>query len=215
MAKKLFELFSDFILDYKRCGDVAWVIGSGCSLDDIDLSQIPHLCVLCNASVGLVDDAWWMVHDRRVFKEVSNKEFHVSVAIFTPRCFNYVRKRRSLSILNKIDTVVIAGDELKKDIYVSFGATNLLDCLGFKKIIYAGIDLTDINGKAYADCVGKTVVRGLETRRGRTGRMNRFSFVRKSTKKFLGDEIFNKVITTSVHTADLFKYMPFEEAIKL
>lgn len=189
-----------------KADGVAWVIGSGSSLDKMDLSLIRRPILAVNMAVILFPICWWTVRDPRVWGRMRKSKhlFHAEI-FFDGRNFAKIVQEQ---FRDQIDEYV-PGPKVFLGSTVVVSAIQILELLGFEGIMLAGIDLATIDGRAYS--------RGtafLQKRLSDSQSLKLYGRHRRSLME-LREKMQAFVATTSKSTADIFPYVAYENAVSL
>jgi hypothetical protein len=138
-----------------------WIVGSGTSLEDVDLQRLrgQHILSL-NASIALTRNlnanVWWVYHDMRTYREVYPK---IDTEGSTLNCYVHRRGAEQMREYKKSARFVIYRDgEFRPKRTVLETALMLSEFLGFEEAYLLGIDAFAFSGdqRPYAKGLEKT-----------------------------------------------------------
>ena len=136
---------------------VCWLVGSGPSLDEVDLSKIKDQTIFAvNAAITLFSeakfrDAWWIFRDRRIVHQLGKRLdkwglwrviTHKSGFMTVKDVCGHTGKRMVVYLYNK--DAIIHRRTIIED------ALQILQLLGFKQVNLVGIDHAVVENRPYA-----------------------------------------------------------------
>lgn len=136
-------------------GSVAWIVGTGTSLDDIDVGQLEgQFIIALNAAYELFldrkkyPDAWWLFWDIRAYTELWNR---IGPKVNRVQAFLHKRALESLRSLRCNGRYVeFSSTAFKSDRTVIETALLIVDFLGFDEAYMAGVDFAVKEHQPYA-----------------------------------------------------------------
>lgn len=188
-------------------GVKGWIIGSGPSLEHFDSSVIDSPMFALNLSILMSDynSAMWICRDGRAMrkwlkspgeKDLGEDRRNVG-NLFTDHA-GFTRTKDVGITENLVNTVVNSRRRFHTGETILVYALQVLDYLGFKEIILAGVDLCQPDGRLYAKEIEWQDHATLSARPAGFKRM------RKQVSD-ISETLNAEVYTASSHTSDLFK----------
>lgn len=136
----------------ERC----FIVGSGPSLDDFDLSKIGKEYVFClNASITLFanshrhPNAWWVVHDRRAILEIAPKleDWHRWKIITHNKPWTALK---DIGIRGGVNALIYPQHKIIHTRTVAEDAIQIAEYMGFDEAYLVGIDCGVRDNRPYA-----------------------------------------------------------------
>lgn len=143
----------------KHEGESCWIVGSGPSLDDVKLGEIPkdaHIYCL-NAAMTLFADskkwknAWWIYRDRRICMEVGKRlSGWLKWKVLTHKKALQNLKDSRIARYKNVVAYLYEPTALVHKRTVVEDALQIVQMLGYEEVNLLGIDHCIVDGRPYA-----------------------------------------------------------------